>query len=245
MDRSRVIELLKELQAWLWPLEFIIVVVAFFLGVNAFTEEREARRQEREARAEQRLVETWQMLKEVSPSAVGKVLEALGERGEELTFTDLSRARHGGPAYLPGLDMFDEGANKGVDFRMSNFAGAVLREADFSRSDLFGSCLYGVEFGKAKLVGTNFTQANLTKANLWDADLTEAVLADANLSGTHLDKSKGITQAQLDAAFYCDEKGGPPNLPNGLSAPPKKTGSACTHVYSQVMGFECESFERR
>lgn len=125
MLRSRILELLKELQVWLWPVEFAIIVLAFFLAVNAYHQEREARRQ-------QRLVETWQMLKEISPSAIGNVLKHLSEAGEVFTFIDLSRSRHGAPAYLPGLDLFDEQSGKGADFRVANFAGAILREADLS-----------------------------------------------------------------------------------------------------------------
>ena len=237
---SRSWRFLKRLEVWLRPVEFAILIIAFIIAAITFSQESQDRRN-------QRLVASWQLLTEVSPGASGKILalEYLHKAGEHLTGIDLSRSRHGAPAYLPGLDVYDEKSDRGTDFRLANFAGAILRGADLSASHLFGSCLYQVEFGEAKLVRTDFRQADLTNANLWDADLEGAVFASANLSGTRMERSKGLTQAQLDAAFFCDESGGSPHLPPGLVPPPMRSGDACVPIYTRVMGIRCDSFEPR
>ena len=225
------------LRHWLWPVEFLIFLIGFAIAAMTFYWERDDRRN-------QRLVESWQLLTEVSPGASGKILalEYLHKVNEELTAIDLSRSRHGAPAYLLGLDVYDEKSGRGSEFRLANFAGAILRGANLSKSDFFGSCLYGVEFGGATLAGTNFTQADLTKANLWGADLSNANLDEANLSGTHMDKSEGLTQEQLDTAYFCET---PPRLPERLQPPPERSADGCVTTYFRIMGFQCDTFEPR
>lgn len=197
---------------------------------------------ESEDRRNQRLVAAWQLLTEVSPGASGKdralnYLHANEERVPHIQFPlpliDLSFERHGAPVYLQDVDIYDERFDKGADFRMASFAGAVLRDADLRKSAFFQACLYKTELTKAKLTGSSFIGADLRQALLSEAVLTDVVLKDADLSGAHMRQSIGLTQEQLDQAYYCKDYGRP-NLPEGLQPPPSKI--CRTDVRSNAQG---------
>ena len=212
MRNFRVIDVLD----WLRPIEFILVVVGLIIAIVTFLVESEDRQN-------QRLVAGWQLLTETSPGASGKrrALQYLHGNGESLVAINLSFVRHDAPVYLQGTDLYDEESGKGIDFRLASLAGAILQGADLRNSDFSLGCLYKTEFGGAKLAESRFINADLRQANLWDADLTDVVLENADLSGAHLERSKGLTQEQLNKAYFCQDYG-PPDIPEGLKPPPSR-----------------------
>jgi hypothetical protein len=76
--------------------------------------------------------------------------------------------------------------------------GADLREAHLQDADLNQACLQRADLAGADLRGADLRGADLTGANLEGADLTAT-----DLSGANLARARGLTQAQVDAAF-CD-----------------------------------------
>lgn len=213
---KRMSATLKSSRFWR-VVEFMAVIVGVVIAVVTFYRESEDRQN-------QRLVAGWQLLTEVSPGASGKkrALQYLHGNGESLVAVNLSFVRHDAPVYLQGTDLYDEKSGKGTDFRLASLAGAILQGADLRNSDFSLGCLYKTEFGGAKLAGSRFIDADLRQANFWTADLTDVVLERADLSGTHMQLSKGLTQGQLDKAYFC-EGYGPPDIPEGLKLPPSRT----------------------
>ena len=208
---------IKRLNAtWLRPLEFFLVLVGVTIAVVTFLLEADDRR-------EQRLIAGWQLLSEKTPGASGKrrALMYLHQNNEPLVAVNLSFVRHGAPVYLQSLDLFDEETERGVFFSLSSFAGAILQGADLRKSTFENSCLYRTEFGSAKLAGSDFSYADLTYANLRDAEMADAILLGANLSGAAMEGATGLTQHQLDKAYYCMPYG-PPSVPCNLKPPPEK-----------------------
>lgn len=92
----------------------------------------------------------------------------------------------------------------GVDLR-----NAVLRGSSFSRGDLSGANLSGVDARRTKFVSANLQNARLDGASLRDADLTKADLSGASLRNTDLREARlfranlkgaNLTGARLDGA---------------------------------------------
>ena len=200
-------------KTWHRPVEFFIVVAGFLVAAVTFHLEQEERRN-------QRLVAGWQLLSERAPGASGKkrALLYLLENQESLVAINLSYKRHGAPVYLQNLDVYNEETDRGADFRLSSFAGAIMENSDLRKSDFSLSCLQNAELGNSRLMGSTFLNADLTSANLWGADMTGAKISGANLSGAHMEKTRGLTQEQIDTARFCPSSGRP-NLPEGLTAP--------------------------
>ncbi len=108
------------------------------------------------------------------------------------------------------------GANlTGVNLSDTLLNYADLSRADFSEARLTGANLTGANISGAFLGDANLADAVLTRATLTDADLSAADLSGAELfnanlsgaklrgsklSGTRLDRSKGLTQQQIDRA---------------------------------------------
>lgn len=77
-----------------------------------------------------------------------------------------------------------------VSIPESNFSGANMSHANLfgaklRQSNFAGANLAGANFMKADLSNANFTGANLTGANLMNADLNGANFTDANMMGVN------------------------------------------------------------
>lgn len=172
------------------------------------------------------------------------ILDGLSLDGAMLQCQDLSRlqmirmsarALHGTGVNFNGshLSMSDLSAG---ELNSSSFAGAILEDARFEKSnmlsanftgaaarraDFSGASLTAASFASAKLSSANFTGvdlrlaefqgADLTGANLQGANLAQADLSDANLKG-----AKGLDQAMLDQS--CAAAGQLPQLDAGMKA---------------------------
>lgn len=134
---------------------------------------------------------------------------------------------------------------RGVDFSSALLADADLHGADLIRADLREADLEGADLHKAKLRRANLHRAELRWADLRHADLSRAdlegadlkdadlhwadlrgaklgnaVFEHADLRGANLSRSKGLTQAQIDAA----EANAETRLPRGLKISPNAPG---------------------
>ena len=89
----------------------------------------------------------------------------------------------------------------------ADLRGADLRKALLQDADLHQACLQRADLTGADLRGADFRGADLSGANLERADLT-----GTDLSGANLARARGLTQAQVDAAF-CDAS---TVIPSGL-----------------------------
>jgi uncharacterized protein YjbI with pentapeptide repeats len=106
-----------------------------------------------------------------------------------------------------------------------NFAGARMRQADFSLSvfkhdnfrgaDLRDVNGYGALFTDANFSGANMTNATFVGAYLEGANLAGATLTGVNFSGAEMDKARGLTNRQLSRA--CGDE--TTKLPPGLRIP--------------------------
>ena len=121
-----------------------------------------------------------------------------------------------------------EGANfSTVNLCGANLTHANIRYANFSDATLVGANLTEIflhmgDLSNADLKDTNLTGATISNTNLKGANLTGATLSEVNVSSANFDSVKGLTQNQLDEAYYF--KGCPPcNLPDGLKLPPERT----------------------
>ena len=113
--------------------------------------------------------------------------------------------------------------NKQVSSR--NFAGARMRQADFSLSvfkhenfrgaDLRDVNGYGALFTNADFSGANLTNATFVGAYLEGANFHGATIEGVNFAGAEMDKAVGLTQRQLDKACGDDTT----VLPKGLRLP--------------------------
>ena len=109
--------------------------------------------------------------------------------------------------------------------RARNFAGARMRQGDFSlsvfnKSNFAGADLrdvnaYGALFSGASLKRADLTNASFVGAYLQGANLAGARLAGADFSGAQMDRAVGLTQGQLNRA--CGD--GTTTLPRGLRIP--------------------------
>ncbi len=109
--------------------------------------------------------------------------------------------------------------------RARNFAGARMRQGDFSLSvfnkgnfanaDLRDVNAYGALFSGAILRGADLTNATFVGAYLEGANLSGAKLSGANFSGAQMDRAIGLTPGQLSRA--CGDE--TTTLPRGLHIP--------------------------
>ncbi len=109
--------------------------------------------------------------------------------------------------------------------RGRNFAGARMRQGDFSLSVFNKSSFAGADLRDVNAYGALFSAANLKRADLTNAtfvgtylqgaNLTGAKLVGANFSGAQMDHAIGLTQAQLNRA--CGDE--TTTLPHGLHVP--------------------------
>ena len=112
-----------------------------------------------------------------------------------------------------------------AELRGKNFAGARLRQADLSlavmnRSNFAGADLrdvtaFGGVFSSSNFAGANLTNSSWVGTFLQGSNFKGANLTGANFSGAELDRARGLTQAQLNAA--CGDQA--TTLPGGLSIP--------------------------
>lgn len=168
----------------------------------------------------------------VDVEAAATVLGHLPVRSEMVERAALSGARLS-TIYLVGANL-----TRTVLMR-ANLTEASLYETNLTRANLRWAMLTGADLAKANLTeaqlvkanltGADLEEANLTGADLYEADLTGANLHHANLTGANLDGTnltralvgtdltgvRGLSQAQLDAAFADEDT----SLPAGLRGP--------------------------
>jgi len=104
----------------------------------------------------------------------------------------------------------------GADLSNTCVKGRDLHGADFDGADAHLMCMSYANFSGASFRGTDLSAANLAHAKLDDADLTGARLTITSLKGTDLSRTRGLTQAQLDAACGDAET----KVPAGLAVHP-------------------------
>ncbi|MCG8626830.1 MAG: pentapeptide repeat-containing protein [Proteobacteria bacterium] len=90
----------------------------------------------------------------------------------------------------------EEERQKNKDWRI-DLTGAYLRQLPMPEADLSRVCLSSADMRYVNLENANLSHANLSRAKLWDAGLS-----DANLTKTNLSHARGITQEELDKAFF-------------------------------------------
>jgi len=102
---------------------------------------------------------------------------------------------------------------EGSRLRQSDFTLATMDGVNFDGANLSISNLYGGRFTGASFKNADLSRAILVGGSFGSADFTGANLGDANLSGAEMERSRGLTQAQLDGA--CGDAS--TQLPTGLS----------------------------
>lgn len=100
----------------------------------------------------------------------------------------------------------------GARLRQSDFSLAVIDRVNFSRSDLSIANLYGVRATGANFSGANLANASLVGGYFSGASFRGANLSGADLSGAELSGARGLTQSQLSTACGDVET----ELPKGL-----------------------------
>jgi curved DNA-binding protein CbpA len=96
-------------------------------------------------------------------------------------------------------------------FGPSNGGPVNLQDTDLEGAELRHANLTGAQMAYANLVAADLVHARLNDADLTGADLTDAMLDHADLTGARLDRAiligaslgdaRGLTQAQVDAAY--------------------------------------------
>ena len=96
-------------------------------------------------------------------------------------------------------------------FGPSNGGPVNLQDTDLEGAELRHANLTGAQMAYANLLGADLVHSRLNDADLTGADLTDAVLDNADLTGARLDRAiligasladaRGLTQAQIDAAY--------------------------------------------
>jgi curved DNA-binding protein CbpA len=96
-------------------------------------------------------------------------------------------------------------------FGPSNGGPINLQDTDLEGAELRHANLTGAQMAYANLVAADLVHARLNDADLTGADLTDAMLDNADLTGAKLDRAiltgaslgdaRGLTQAQIDAAY--------------------------------------------
>lgn len=129
-----------------------------------------------------------------------------------------------GGASCAGCNLFQADLS-GVELKSRSFARARLRQADlsmavmtrtsFSGADLRDANAFAGVFSSADLSGADLSNSNWVGASLQGANLRGANLSGANFSGAEMDRARGLTQAQLNAA--CGDAA--TTLPGGLTIP--------------------------
>lgn len=110
---------------------------------------------------------------------------------------------------LPNVNM------SGARLRQANLSLSTMNHADFTRADLSVADLFGGRFTGASFAHANLQNANLVGAYFGSASFAGANLTGAILSGAEMERARGLTQAQLDAA--CGDQD--TQLPAGLRIP--------------------------
>ncbi|MHC8510273.1 MAG: pentapeptide repeat-containing protein [Rhodospirillales bacterium] len=87
-------------------------------------------------------------------------------------------------------------------------------------ANLSGATLYDCDFQNTVFVAADLSEAYLGLTKFSGAIMHTAILTNANLSGVDFTGAIGMTQKQVDSAFWDDF--GPPILPVDLNAPPQK-----------------------
>ena len=150
----------------------------------------------------------------------GAHLEGASLKGAHLEHAVLSGA-HLEHAFLPNADLED------TDLTAAHLDGAILVGVHLEGAGLVayleGANLIRAHLERAHLEGANLKDADLTAAHLDGAFLSGA-LGGAHLEGAHLDDAdlagaKGLTQAQIDAAYG----NAVTKLPNALTRPARWT----------------------
>lgn len=111
---------------------------------------------------------------------------------------------------LPGVDL------TGSRLRQADLSLATMNRARFTRTDLSVANLFGGRFTGASFAGANLERATLVGAYFGSADFSGANLTGANISGAEMERARGLTQSQLNAA--CGDAS--TRLPAGLRVPP-------------------------
>lgn len=96
-------------------------------------------------------------------------------------------------------------------FGPSNGGPINLQDTDLEGAELRHANLTGAQMAYANLLGADLVHSRLNDADLTGADLTDAMLDNADLTGARLDRAiltgaslgdaRGLTQAQIDAAY--------------------------------------------
>lgn len=95
---------------------------------------------------------------------------------------------------LPGVDLSGSRLRQS-DLSLSTMNNARLAQADLSIANLFGGRFTGVSFA-----GANLERATLVGGYFGGADFSGANLTGANISGAEMERARGLTQSQLNAA---------------------------------------------
>ena len=119
----------------------------------------------------------------------------------------------------------------GADFSEANLEDANISDtislsANFSKANLTGAnisdaFLSHANFSDAELKQVDFSDADLNNAILEGANITDAVLKNTDLSDAFLHNIEGLTQEQLNEAYYSDGLK-PVELPSRLELPPER-----------------------
>ncbi|MCW5723615.1 MAG: pentapeptide repeat-containing protein [Maricaulaceae bacterium] len=111
---------------------------------------------------------------------------------------------------LPGLNL------SGARLRQADLSLATMNRANFSGADLSVANLFGGRFTSASFRNANLSNATLVGAYFGAADFSGANLSGANLGGAEMERVRGLTQGQLNAA--CGDAW--TRLPAGLRVSP-------------------------
>ena len=116
---------------------------------------------------------------------------------------------------------------RGLRFVEANLSNFTLMNADVSdawmrQADLSGAKLKGATFDRVWLVRTDLIGADFTEG---DSSESKASFVGTNLSAADFEGAEGLTQEQIDKAYYWvdsrnNKKYPPCNLPDGLKPPP-------------------------
>ena len=198
-------------------IEFLVVVFGFIIVVTTFFLEQSERR-------DQWLVNAWQIVDKRAPGASGKItaIHYLVRNSAPLIHLNFSRYRHGAPVYLEKLDIFDEDLDLGAWLPQSSFWGSIMDGSDLRKAQFRDGCFRETALTGSRLEGADFQIADLSGAILKQANVANAKFNGANLSGTDLRSAIGLTQQQLDSAFFCEQDGGPPLLSPELRSPQER-----------------------
>jgi len=137
---------------------------------------------------------------------MGLALFTLGGAEKSTTYADtvasVKAGHHGCPrCELTGADLSNQ------CLQGANFSGADLDHARLVLTCLSGANLKGATLRHADLSGANFLDADFD-----GADLTGAVLTVTSIKGAQLDRARGLTQDQLNAACGDAQTRLPPGL---------------------------------